>query len=60
VPVRLLGLEFAPGLVGLGFPWKKLCTIVDSIHLHEFKTLSIAPEKQEWVDDDEDHNLILS
>jgi len=30
----LLGLGFAPALVGLGFSWKKICIILNTVYLH--------------------------
>jgi hypothetical protein len=32
----LLRLGFAPGLIGLGFSWKKIYIIVDTIHMYVF------------------------
>ena len=32
----LLGLGFAPGLVGLRFSWKKMCIVVNTVYLHTF------------------------
>jgi len=36
VPVGLLGLGFAAGLVGFGLSQIKICITVDIIHLHTF------------------------
>ena len=27
------GLNFAPGLIGVGFSWQKMCIMVDMIHM---------------------------
>ena len=35
VPVGL-GLGIAPGLVGLGFSWKKKCIVANTVYLHAF------------------------
>src|SRR6266567_1507970 len=37
VPVGLLWLSFAVGLVGLSFPWPKNCIILATIYLHAFQ-----------------------
>jgi len=38
----LLGLGFAPGLVGLGFSWKKQGIIGNTIHLYLFSFFSVV------------------
>ena len=31
--VLSVGLGFAPGLIGVGFSWQKMCIMVDMIHM---------------------------
>jgi len=38
----LLGLSFAPGLIGLGFSWKKQGIIGNTIHLYLFYFVSVV------------------
>jgi hypothetical protein len=50
VPVGLLELGFAPGLVGLGFSWKKMWIVVNTVYLHAiYYFLNVWAGENGWM-----------
>ena len=46
----LLGLSFAPGLIGLGFSWKNMCIVVNTVYLYAiYYFINVWVGKNGWM-----------